>query len=407
MIARETCARPGGIAERAPVHKMLLTPESSATFRAKAVQRRKYAQMNEKLTHHEIYDAALDNELFETLPRQLARDMDVPSAMFFWLHPGDLQEVSAGTQPETNDDYAEFMRRDPWMAQVNDERIGTGAFRLTQFVSPETFQKSLMYNEFIVKNRLERFWCLGLVQDTRDGRVVTAFHKGKHAGDFSDDEMALLNRRQSDLGRMHAIRRELIRNRVRDIAAADGSLNGEVPMFELDHEGRLLRLNGLADFLLRQHPNFIFRNDQVVTLSGPMAAQFQAGVGLATDATYGRANTLDLPQVRGADGRILPGMQVNFLPQSNGGRHVLVIATTEELPALKAAAYAPEEKAVLTAREAEVLRGLMKGQRRDQLAFDLDISVATVDLHSSNVRRKLGARTMLEAVARALKGGLL
>ncbi|WP_283647218.1 response regulator transcription factor, partial [Marinovum algicola] len=80
---------------------------------------------------------------------------------------------------------------------------------------------------------------------------------------------------------------------------------------------------------------------------------------------------------------------------------------TEELPALKAAAYAPEEKAVLTAREAEVLRGLMKGQRRDQLAFDLDISVATVDLHSSNVRRKLGARTMLEAVARALKGGLL
>ena len=113
MIARETCARPGGIAERAPVHKMLLTPESSAAFRAKAVQRRKYAQMNEKLTHHEIYDAALDNELFETLPRQLARDMDVPSAMFFWLHPGDLQEVSAGTQPETNDDYAEFMRRDP------------------------------------------------------------------------------------------------------------------------------------------------------------------------------------------------------------------------------------------------------------------------------------------------------
>ncbi|WP_323765471.1 helix-turn-helix transcriptional regulator [Marinovum sp.] len=363
--------------------------------------------MTETLTHHEIYDAALDNDLFKTLPRRLARDMGVPSALFFWLHPGDLQEVSAGTQPETNDDYVEFMQQDPWMDQVNDDRVGTGAFRLTQFVAPDTFQNSLMYNEFIVKNRLERFWCLGLVQDTRDGRVVTAFHKGKRDGDFTDEQVALLNRRQSDLGRMHAIRRELIRNRLGAITAADGSLNGEVPMFELNHEGQLLRLNGLADFLLRQHPFFVFRNDKVLALGGPVAARFRAAVGQATDATHGQANTLDLPQVRGADGRVLPAMRLNLLPRTHGGRHLLVIATTEDLPALKAAVETPDDKVVLTARELDVLRGLTEGKRRDQLAFDLDISVATVDLHSGNVRRKLGARTMLEAVARAVQGGLL
>ncbi len=173
-----------------------------------------FSFMTNRITHHDIYDAALDEALFKSLPSRLAQDMGVPSVMFFWLHPGDLQEISAGTQPETNADYAEVIQQDPWMAQVTDERLNIGAFRLSDYVSADTFEHSVMYNEFIVKNRLDRFWCVGMLQATRDGRVATAFHKGRHADDFSDADMRFVNRHARDLGRLHAIRRELIRNSV-------------------------------------------------------------------------------------------------------------------------------------------------------------------------------------------------
>lgn len=362
--------------------------------------------MGSGLSYHDIYDAVLDDELFASLPGRMAGEMDVPSALFFWLHPGDLQEITAGTQPETNPYYDEVMQQDPWMAQVNDDRIGVGAFRLTDFVSGAEFEKSVMYNEFIVRNRLDRFWCLGLVQDTRDGRVVTAFHKGRRAGDFTDEETRFVNRHVPDLGRLHSIRRELLRNDVRRIAAADNSLMDEVPIFELDHEGRLLRLNGMAESLLRLHPLLFLRHSRVLGLAGPERRALELAIGRATDAARAEAGRIELPPVRAEDGRLLPGLTLSTLPRSDGGRRVLVVVTTAQASGLRHAFEDPQDRVRLTARELDVLDGLMRGRRRDQLAHDLGVTVPTVDLHSANIRRKLGARTMPEAVVIALSTGV-
>lgn len=210
--------------------------------------------MLEPLSHHDIYEAALDDELFNTLPNRLAREIDVPSTIFIWLHPGDFREISAGTQAEANVDYNSFEGHDPWLAHGTDDKIGMGAFRLSNYVSPQELEKSEMYSEFIKKNRLDRYWCLGLMQSTRDGRVATAFHKGKTAGDFTDTELGLINRHVEDLGRLHVIRRELHRASIRKIAAADRSLLDDAPIFELDQQGRLLQMNGKAERLFRLHP---------------------------------------------------------------------------------------------------------------------------------------------------------
>lgn len=359
------------------------------------------------LSHHDIYDAALDDTLFDILPQRLAREMNVPSAIFFWLHPGNMQEISAGTQPEANADYIEILDQDPWMAEVKDERANSGAFRLTDHVSAEAFEKSVMYNEITLKHRLDRFWCLGMIQDTRDGRVVTAFHKGKQAGDFSDSELGFVNRHTRDLGRLHSIRRELIRNNIREIAAADRILQGEMPIFDLDHEGRLLRMNGMAETLLLLHPLLILQRNRILAIGGPKKQAFNAAVGNATVAAHSHASWLDLPPMRAQDGRILPNLRLNLLPQTTNGRRALVIVTTEDAAELRSDFYSPQEKISLTQRERDILTGLVKGLRRDQLAHDLGITVPTVDLHSGNLRRKLGARTMLEAVAIAFKAGFL
>ena len=56
----------------------------------------------------------------------------------------------------------------------------------------------------------------------------------------------------------------------------------------------------------------------------------------------------------------------------------------------------------LTPREWDVLFLVAKGMRRERMAHKLGIAVATIDLHCANLRRKMGARTTAEAVAKAL-----
>jgi DNA-binding CsgD family transcriptional regulator len=61
----------------------------------------------------------------------------------------------------------------------------------------------------------------------------------------------------------------------------------------------------------------------------------------------------------------------------------------------------------LTARETECLTRLAAGDRVDRIAGRLGIAEVTVSLHIRNARAKLGARTSAQAVAAALRAGLL
>ena len=61
----------------------------------------------------------------------------------------------------------------------------------------------------------------------------------------------------------------------------------------------------------------------------------------------------------------------------------------------------------LTPREIEVLRCLGAGSSSGAIALDLALSPATVRTHVEAIRRKLGARSRLEAVTVALRHGLI
>lgn len=61
----------------------------------------------------------------------------------------------------------------------------------------------------------------------------------------------------------------------------------------------------------------------------------------------------------------------------------------------------------LSPREVECLEWLGRGLTNAAIAKRLGISVATVALHLSNARNKLGATTREQALVIALKGGLI
>jgi len=67
----------------------------------------------------------------------------------------------------------------------------------------------------------------------------------------------------------------------------------------------------------------------------------------------------------------------------------------------------PPDAPHLTPRQAEVLRHLAVGASTEQIAQELNISVETVRNHIRAVLRKLGARSRLEAVAKARSQGLI
>ena len=66
-----------------------------------------------------------------------------------------------------------------------------------------------------------------------------------------------------------------------------------------------------------------------------------------------------------------------------------------------------EAAALLTRREQEILVYLSEGLTMHQMGTRLGISPRTVETHAAKLYRKLGARTRVQAVARAAKLGLI
>jgi two-component system response regulator FixJ len=63
--------------------------------------------------------------------------------------------------------------------------------------------------------------------------------------------------------------------------------------------------------------------------------------------------------------------------------------------------------AALSAREREVLEGLVAGQANKVIAFNLGISPRTVEIYRANVMTKMQASSLSELVRMALVGGVL
>lgn len=61
----------------------------------------------------------------------------------------------------------------------------------------------------------------------------------------------------------------------------------------------------------------------------------------------------------------------------------------------------------ITERERQMLVYLARGLQRAQIAFEANLSLPTVDMHLRNLRAKLGAQTLAEAVAKGYRFGLI
>jgi two-component system response regulator FixJ len=62
--------------------------------------------------------------------------------------------------------------------------------------------------------------------------------------------------------------------------------------------------------------------------------------------------------------------------------------------------------AVLTPRELDVMKGLVRGHPNKTIAYDLDISPRTVEIHRANLMTKIGVHSLSDALRIAFAAGL-
>ncbi|MGI9019095.1 MAG: response regulator transcription factor [Solirubrobacterales bacterium] len=97
------------------------------------------------------------------------------------------------------------------------------------------------------------------------------------------------------------------------------------------------------------------------------------------------------------------------------GRHLVLLSPTEAIGAAHvtngttapASPPAARRGRGPTARERQILAMLAIGDTDVQIAAKLELSPATVQTHVRNAKGKLGARTRAQAVAMALRDGLI
>ena len=61
----------------------------------------------------------------------------------------------------------------------------------------------------------------------------------------------------------------------------------------------------------------------------------------------------------------------------------------------------------LTPREDDVLRGLIAGHANKVLAFELGLSVRTIEMHRASMMDRLGVRTLPDALRIAFRAGTI
>lgn len=69
--------------------------------------------------------------------------------------------------------------------------------------------------------------------------------------------------------------------------------------------------------------------------------------------------------------------------------------------------FSKKRKQVLTSREREILRLIVKGKSNRQIATELKLSVNTVRVHRANIMDAVGIHKSIELVVYAMRIGLV
>jgi DNA-binding CsgD family transcriptional regulator len=185
---------------------------------------------------------------------------------------------------------------------------------------------------------------------------------------------------------------------------APGAAGTSVALLVVDDECRVAEASMAACRLLGLGRNDVLER-ALPELLAPAAADRLRAVWAPFHETGGHAGPFEVAWPHGA-----APVDISVTAAVLPGRH-LVVLTPSNSPAAPAGADAAGTGERTgrgpTARERQILAMLATGDTDVQIAERLELSPATVQTHVRNAKAKLGARTRAQAVAMALRDGLI
>ena len=186
--------------------------------------------------------------------------------------------------------------------------------------------------------------------------------------------------------------------------AASRSAGAAVALLVVDDECRVAEANLAACRLLGRGRADIAERSLTELLT-PAAAERLAGVWDAFHSTGGHAGPFELAWPATTE-----PIDINVTAAVLPGRHLVLVSPSraaEHPVSPEANGDADPSPRQPTNREREILTLLAGGDTDSQIAGRLELSPATVQTHVRNAKAKLGARTRAQAVAMAIRRGLI
>lgn len=350
--------------------------------------------MLHKVRAEEIYDAAVDDDLFGQLASRLADAVGARSGVLHWRDPGDgTEEISYSgyfSDAQMAAFEQDFADCDLWAAAIRDSGRANRAWNCDELVAPERYEQSRIYNEWIRPMGDDTFRCLGAAISTPAGIGEIGFHRGKDQPAFDEATVQAVNAGLVHLQRMITIRGKL-RAAARPAAALDVTAHA---VFTLDQQGRVLHHNAAAEAMLRRKDGLTVRGERLAAFATSDQNMLHAAIARATAPEGAEASALLIQRANG------PPYEVSVASvHKNGlGRHVIVLVTDRTVhdPSLETRVRTLYG---LTRAEAEVALRLTEGVPVERLAAERRVAVGTVRTQIKSIAAKMGCSRQSELVA--------
>jgi DNA-binding CsgD family transcriptional regulator len=345
----------------------------------------------------DIYDAAMDDALFDQLAGMLAESVGARSAVLHWGQgASQVAEISysgyfSGDQMALYSE--EFVDDDLWSAALNG-RAENQVWDFEAFVPDKTYAHSRIYNEWIRPMGDDTFRCLGGLVRRGDTAGHVGLHRGRTQQPFDREERRQIQHIVDHIGRMFELRHRLNR------AAHHGrSLQATLDLsdhaiFTLSTRGRLLHGNRRADAMLRRQDALMLRQQHVVARDPADDAALQLALRAARARDASQAGAV---QVRREQG--LPYMLSIAAVWTGQERQIVVIATD---PDQGDASFTSRLRALcgLTRAEAEIVVALCDGKGLEDVSQERGVALSTVRTQMKAIFSKTDCSRQSELVAR-------
>ena len=351
-----------------------------------------------KLTSEEIYEAALDDELFNELPSRLAATLEARSCVLHWRHNDGAAEISTHSgyfsDAQMADYASNFVSHDIWtQAGMRHDRLNS-AWKTTDLVPSSEYEQSVFFNDWIRAMGDDTFYCCGSVMRTMHGFGIIGLHRGRSQGDFQADSLRELNSHVGHLRRMFAIRGRISTATQRRDLLTEIFSSCREPALIVTGTGRLLMANPAGDTFLRRDTFLRVRNGQVRPV-GDLARGFDRAIAAASRRVDREASDLALTATDGAVVMLSVVPLLTPLPQ----RAVLVTvhAPRKRPPRAFAAAHLQQVYRLSTA-EADIALRMADGQTIAQISNERLSAIGTVRTQVKHILSKLNVSRQAEVV---------